>query len=143
MNHPLPVLEVNALRRLYDGLPTIECKGLCSDYCCAVGMSSLEAKRIQRHTGVSPLKANPDFSCPVLSFGRCAAYPVRPLICRLWGVTVDMPCPHGCQPTRWLSKTESTELLHLVFAIGGGDVWPDYSAAHASAAAAGTEGGGA
>ena len=135
MTHPLPVISVNALKRVYDAIPRIECKGLCSDFCCAVGMSDLEARRIERHTRKSPLKANADMSCPVLADGRCTAYPVRPLICRLWGVTKDMPCPHGCVPDRWLTKEESRELLLLVNAIGGGDVWPDYSAAWPETAA--------
>lgn len=55
-----------------------------------------------------------DLLCPHLGpDGRCTAYEVRPMICRLWGVTRSMACPWGCIPDRWLSDGEAMELLKL------------------------------
>jgi Fe-S-cluster containining protein len=51
--------------------------------------------------------------------GKCLAYSIRPLVCRLWGV-IDVPgmrCPFGCIPERWVSMTEYSELIDKVKAI--------------------------
>lgn len=54
--------------------------------------------------------------CPFLvNEADCSVYPVRPLICHLWGtVRGVMECPHGCQPDRWLSVDEAWALLEQV-----------------------------
>jgi hypothetical protein len=63
-----------------------------------------------------------DYYCPALHEGRCRVYDDRPTICRLWGATESMPCPHGCTPEDALSQPESHELLVLAASVGGGMV---------------------
>ncbi len=49
-------------------------------------------------------------SCPYLDLKtkRCTVYERRPLICRLYGMTEELPCPFGCKPTpRYLTKAEA------------------------------------
>jgi Fe-S-cluster containining protein len=53
-----------------------------------------------------------DLTCPLLTQdGKCSVYRVRPTICRLWGMTKDMKCPHGCKPSRWMNKAETYAFL--------------------------------
>ncbi len=39
-----------------------------------------------------------EFSCPHLGANGCQVYAERPLICRLFGTTQHLPCPHGRRP---------------------------------------------
>lgn len=64
--------------------------------------------------------------CPLLDriSHRCNGYQVRPMICRLWGLTERMKCPHGCQPSRVLDDREE---LWYIFTTEyhGGDMSPE------------------
>ena len=70
--------------------------------------------------GVASIESGEEYWCPALREGRCTVYDARPAICRLWGATISMPCPHGCTPDNALSKQESDELLALAGRAGGG-----------------------
>lgn len=120
------------LDRLYAELPSIKCKGLCVDCCGPISMTQLEITRIAERVPSFPSTARQmpiriasgqvviakGFvtdceTCPLLTKdGRCSVYPIRPLICRLWGLVQSMRCPHGCTPTRWVSPRESFKLLN-------------------------------
>lgn len=50
-------------------------------------------------------------TCGLLKKGRCSIYANRPLICRLFGVAKELPCPFGCKPERWLEKPEVYMLM--------------------------------
>lgn len=65
------------------------------------------------------LISTPEGQCPVLSAdGRCTQYADRPMICRLWGATPDMPCPHGCTVVGgYLPAERSRELLERAHAL--------------------------
>ena len=39
-----------------------------------------------------------DWSCPHLGDNGCEVYTERPLICRLFGTTASLQCPHGRRP---------------------------------------------
>lgn len=74
----------------------MECKGLCQASCTG----PIPASRIER-VAVSQVGAQLPFTeqaCANLLEGACAVYADRPLICRLWGLVENMPCPHGCVP---------------------------------------------
>lgn len=61
--------------------------------------------------------------CPALTReGLCAVYELRPTVCRVWGVTIDLPCPYGCVPERWLTRAEALEIMALANDIGGAPV---------------------
>jgi hypothetical protein len=109
-----------ALRKLYDSLPRLECKGLCHDSCGPIAMSDLEVKHMEEHRGGPLPQSMPDgetcvqaITCPLLRDNRCSVYRARPLLCRLWGLVDDehMRCPSGCRPTRYLSCQEGHALL--------------------------------
>lgn len=106
------------LDALYAQVPGIDCRGLCWGSCGPIEMSSAERRRIAA-AGYDIPPATPEMLagdrpiyCPALGAGRrCAVYDIRPMICRLWGVSVDMPCMHGCRPGRYLTREESMGLL--------------------------------
>jgi Fe-S-cluster containining protein len=50
-------------------------------------------------------------NCVYLKKERCSIYSVRPLVCRLYGVSNGMQCPHGCQPSRLLTDVEAHLLI--------------------------------
>jgi Fe-S-cluster containining protein len=120
------------IERLYARLPSIKCKGLCQDCCGPISMTDLEIRRIAERVPSFPSTARQmpvrlasgqvvianGFvtdcdTCPLLTAdGRCSVYPIRPLICRLWGLVQSMRCPHGCTPTKWVSPRESFKLLN-------------------------------
>lgn len=88
-------------------------------------MGKVEWERIREHLGFSP-KGNPEtWVCPLLDGDTCTIHPLRPLMCRLWGMTKTMECPHGCQPSRWIDKDEGHALLKEVYDIAGisHDLW--------------------
>lgn len=123
----------NPFQDIYDKIPKIECKGLCGkghNMCCGpIGCVSGEARLLEQYNGTSiqwlSLENNsvmmdmealaPSLQCPLLGLdGRCQAYDVRPLVCRLWGVVKEMQCHHGCQPERWLPDSEARLLMREV-----------------------------
>jgi hypothetical protein len=49
------------------------------------------------------------------------------MLCRLWGVTVELPCPFGCKPDRPpLTAEQEFALFVYSLAVGGGSRvgWP-------------------
>lgn len=80
--------NLNRLHQIYAKVPKIACKGLCVDSCGPIQMYKIEYKRL----GEPPAA----MTCTLLKDGRCTRYEDRPLICRLWGVVPEMPCPWGC-----------------------------------------------
>lgn len=99
------------LEELYATIPSTGCKGLCQAYCGAILMTPLEFVRLRTAVGRPIL--NEELICGALDreTGRCTQYQRRPLICRLWGATPLLPCPHGCTPERMLTEHEMI-LLH-------------------------------
>lgn len=95
-------------KRLYDKIPTFDCKPGCSDCCGIVPFSIWEWGQVP-HKDHAPgcLK------CPYVTADDCSIYPDRPMMCRLFGA-VDRPmltCPHGCGPERKLTEAEAQEIL--------------------------------
>jgi hypothetical protein len=116
------------LADVYARVPEVDCKGLCMDSCGPIAMSIEEDDRLQKRgvrvasmvDAVAAVERGDDYYCPALRDGRCTVYDDRPTICRLWGATTSMPCPHGCTPANALSQPESFELLALAARVGGG-----------------------
>jgi hypothetical protein len=117
-----------AITDIWSAIPPVACKGLCQDSCGPIAMSNDEDSRIRRRgfeippmaEALAALDRGEDYYCPALVDGSCAVYEDRPTICRLWGVTESMPCPHGCTPEQALTREESHELLRLSAVAGGG-----------------------
>jgi len=111
-----------ALEQMYAQVPSIACQGLCQDCCGPLGMAYVEWIRIKRASPLRLAEAK-QVVCPLLKRGKCTVYASRPMICRLWGVTENMPCPWGCRPERYLTITEADVLMHAVEALSQ-QVWP-------------------
>lgn len=112
-------------------VPDIACKGLCSVACTAIGMSQAEHKILSDKIGEpfptiaemsEDLADDPvGYRCPLLEDGRCTEHRIRPLVCRLWGVTEQLKCPHGCVPQGGhLPASEGSALMQVMLRIGGG-----------------------
>jgi hypothetical protein len=118
------------LADIYGRIPAVECKGLCQDACGPIAMSKEEDRRLRRRGVIVPPLAEAvaavdrgeEYYCPALVDGRCSVHDDRPTICRLWGATESMPCPHGCTPAGALSQAESHDLLRRAAEAGGGMV---------------------
>jgi hypothetical protein len=119
-----------SLDDVYRQIPPLDCKGLCLDSCGPISMSRQEeAVLLARGVNIPPMaeavaaiERGEDYYCPALEDGHCSVYDDRPTICRLWGATRSMPCPHGCTPDDALTQDESYRLLRLAAEIGGGMV---------------------
>lgn len=119
---------VVVLEQMYAALPSLHCRGKCASSCVPIDMSDTERERVRRHTGITiaPRGEATSGSCQALTFlGTCAAYEVRPMICRLWGVSASMPCPHGCRPVGELLDDGTTVLLLLEAFEAGGSGWSE------------------
>jgi Fe-S-cluster containining protein len=80
-------------------IPPMHCDTGCGKCCGVVPATETEFRAIQRfiaEQGVAPA-AHTDGTCPFYQNGGCAIYPVRPLVCRLFGHSADplMTCPLG------------------------------------------------
>ena|SRR2546421_5752017 len=100
-----------ALEKLYLTLPRLNCQRTCQDACGPILFQGEEGNRIAARVGGRP-RAIDAARCPLLTRdGRCTVYDIRPMICRLWGLTRAMACPWGCVPERWLGEDEARALL--------------------------------
>jgi len=54
--------------------------------------------------------------CPALDVesGKCKGYEGRPRICRLFGMVEKMKCPHGCEPSRWITDEEAAIMIPTI-----------------------------
>lgn len=121
--------RIQRIREVYDQLPPMECKGQCWDSCGPIDMSPTERDQFRkRGLPVPDMIPTAGMRCPSLDFaGRCNAYDIRPMICRLWGVVEDMRCPHGCVPEGGhLSTVQGFTLLGEVMEAGGSDQTPNW-----------------
>jgi putative zinc- or iron-chelating protein len=115
------------MEALYAQVPAIpDCKGHCWISCGPASMTPWELKRLADagHRVTSDeiaRKAPGEFWCEALGpDGRCRAYALRPLICRLWGATEWLRCPWGCVPEGgFLPVAESVRLLYESYRVGG------------------------
>jgi Fe-S-cluster containining protein len=111
-----------ALAALYEELPAMNCQGLCSDSCYSLVQTGLEQRFVRDRTGVElGLVQAPPTACPALTMlNQCGVYEVRPLICRLWGMTSGMRCQYGCEPQGgFLTAEQMYEFLARAAEIAG------------------------
>ena len=109
------------LESIYASLPSVVCQGLCAESCGPIACSQAEANRMEAAAG-RPLEFTSGLTCGYLDpvQRRCTVYAMRPLVCRLWGVTTKMACPWGCQPTSApVEPADMRRLINLSAVIGG------------------------
>lgn len=114
------------LDALYASLPTIACQGKCQGACGPTPMSAREFSRLNGATLTPPGFHAQTRTCRYLKHDRCSVYPLRPLICRLYGIVESLRCPEGCEPSRMLTHDEGQALITQMRALshGAADVFP-------------------
>jgi Fe-S-cluster containining protein len=112
------------LHEIYDKIPKIKCRGLCTDECTNIGFFRPEFEHLVQITGRTPRLDVQTERCNFLNaLGRCEVYDDRPLVCRAYGVDLTMPCPHGCEAERIMSRMEGLlRLREIVQLLGTGEV---------------------
>lgn len=90
--------NIQKIRFFRQRIPTFECVPGCHDCCGPVTASSEEMAELPVKTEAEHEAALADWNCPHLGEQGCTVYADRPLICRLFGTTPRMPCPHGRRP---------------------------------------------
>ena len=99
------------LDQAYATLPKLDCQRKCQESCGPIVFSGEELWRIKRRGHVAYYDAR-RHACSLLNEeGDCSVHDIRPMICRLWGLTKSMACPFGCVPERWLTEDETHALL--------------------------------
>ena len=107
---------------IYQLIPEFVCSEDCYECCKNFGVPSrtkIEDERLNKFlddNGMQPGEAR-GHTCPYLDEtlpeGGCAIYPVRPLICRLYGTSPSYLCKMGIRPVRLLEEDEEAEIFHL------------------------------
>lgn len=103
------------IRFLREQIPTFECVPGCHDCCGPVTTSSEEMARLPRKSAAEQLAALDELNCVHLGPHGCTVYDERPLICRLFGTTPRMPCPHGRAPAESIDP-QAEQLVHRFIA---------------------------
>jgi len=121
------------VQAVYDHLPRINCKGLCHASCGPIPVFAAEVDSMAAATAF-PVRSqlatlpepkdsfvllprfededdNPNANCPLLRHNRCTIYEQRPFICRIYGTSEGIRCPHGCEPEWVLSREEAATLI--------------------------------
>lgn len=107
------------LQELYDQIPALDCQGFCADSCGPIDLSVRECARMEQASGHK--LGCVGISCNMLTEDRkCSVYELRPMICRIWGVSESLPCHYGCKPERYLSDYECAMLIAESLKVGGG-----------------------
>lgn len=118
----------HSLRELYADIPDAHCKGLCGPTHCTRVLASRAEMRNARQAGVDLTSTreeliegmNGSLSCQAFSPAKgCLIYEARPLICRIWGASIELICPHGCRPSRYLTAEESRHMVSESIRLGG------------------------
>lgn len=86
------------IRFFRERIPTFSCTPGCHDCCGPVTASSEEVSRLPVKSDQEHEIALAELNCPYLGENGCEVYEERPLICRLFGTTPNMPCPNERRP---------------------------------------------
>lgn len=94
-------------------IPVFECVKNCHDCCGPVTTSSFEISMLPLKTDAEHESALAELSCPYLGKNGCEVYDERPLICRLFGTTQKLPCPHGRGPEQMLAPQVEMDIQNF------------------------------
>ncbi len=119
---PIKVSRIKKeLRRIYSKIPEFKCLDNCGKCCGPIYWSLAEEIVIRdflKKNGIEYRKARSFLDyCPYLNENkRCDIYPVRPLICRVYGVLEDLKCPF-VRAEKTLNREEYEELKNRIARI--------------------------
>lgn len=100
------------LKRAYERIPDVKCKGLCHEACAFIMMSRFEKKKLDDKYGSCDYLANP---CPKLTIDKqCSIYNDRPWVCRMFGTTELLKCPFGCRPETYVTDKTALAIKNQV-----------------------------
>ena len=102
------------IARLREKIPTFECTPGCHDCCGPVTTSSEEISRLPVKTDAEYKAALQEWNCVHLGPNGCTVYDERPLICRLFGTTPNMPCPNSCRPKEMIDSKTERQIHHFI-----------------------------
>ncbi len=116
-----------ALEDLYAEVPAFQCSPGCSLCCGIAPIAPAEIDNIASWIAMNGVKVRTMgidlLTCPYVVDDRCSIHPVRPLICRLFGVVEDelWRCPEGGVADKLITKVEADSLIDKVFTteLGG------------------------
>lgn len=98
-------------KRLYKRLPNMKCKEGCTDCCGPVPFSKWESDNAKVDFDFVPGKTMfTEIHCKHICDGKCSIYENRPFMCRLYGTTEKLKCPHGIFPEYQITDELSEEL---------------------------------
>lgn len=86
------------IRFFRQSIPEFACIPGCHDCCGPILASTEEMSRLPPKSEADHMDALSKWDCPHLGVAGCQVYEERPLICRLFGTTPRLKCPHGRQP---------------------------------------------
>ncbi len=106
------------IQDLYALIPEMQCIPNCTICCREFGIPSrtpLEEARIREYLDREKIKFSyaSGTTCPYVTERGCSIYPVRPLICRLYGASKNYPCVKGVVPLSPLDEDQEAEIFHL------------------------------
>ncbi len=102
---------------IYNLIPSFICTEGCHECCQNFGVPSqtrVEAERIKAFLREHARRIGQAHgtTCPYLNETGCSIYPVRPLICRLYGTSPNYRCKMDVAPLRMLHEDEEAEIFH-------------------------------
>ena len=103
--------KIDHLRRK---IPRFDCVPGCHDCCGPVTASSEELARLPVKSDAEHDAALAEYNCVHLGPNGCEVYDQRPLICRLFGTTPRLPCPHGRGPEQPIEPAVERQVHRLI-----------------------------
>jgi uncharacterized protein len=94
-------------------IPEFACIPGCHDCCGPVLASTDELARLPQKTGDQRSAAMERWDCAHLGPQGCTVYDERPLVCRLFGATPRLPCPHGRRPAQMLDPAMDDKIAQF------------------------------
>ncbi len=113
------------LENIYRQIPKSSCPSNCGACCGILYPSLTEIRNIEQWCKTHG-KEYEDFNMKVgldcLYLGEqkdCMIYSVRPFLCRILGVSTDLPCPIGkCKSSKLLNHPQSSALYKAIYLHG-------------------------
>ena len=100
----------DTIARLRQQIPSFDCVPGCHDCCGPVTTSTEEISRLPVKSDAEHEAALAHLNCVHLGPNGCEVYGERPLICRLFGTTPNLPCPNDRRPDQMIDPRIEHEI---------------------------------
>lgn len=102
--------NIQIVRFLRRHIPAFDCIPGCHDCCGPVTASSEEVARLPVKNNAAHDAALAELNCVYLGKQGCEVYDERPLICRVFGTTPKLACPHGKRPATMIDPAIAMQI---------------------------------